>query len=103
MFLEIVTPEASIFQGDVESVIVPGVVGEFQILNNHAPIVSLLKEGKVRIRGSFTLDEAYEGKFSNGDNRKTSGCHNCGICRYRQCCLYALSLQLDRLRFGPSH
>jgi len=28
----------------------------------------LLKEGKVRIRGSFTLDEAFEGKFSNGDN-----------------------------------
>ena len=68
MFLEIVTPEASIFQGDVDSVTVPGVVGEFQILNNHAPIVSLLQEGKVRIRGSFTLDEAFEGKFSNGDN-----------------------------------
>ncbi len=68
MFLEIVTPEASIFQGDVESVIVPGVVGEFQILNNHAPIVSLLKEGKVRIRGNFTIDEAYENKFSNAEN-----------------------------------
>lgn len=68
MFLEIVTPEASIFQGDVESVIVPGVVGEFQILNNHAPIVSLLKEGKVRIRGNFAIDEAYENKFSNAEN-----------------------------------
>ncbi|MGI9531241.1 F0F1 ATP synthase subunit epsilon [Lutimonas sp.] len=68
MFLEIVTPEASIFQGDVESVIVPGVVGEFQILNNHAPIVSLLKEGKVRIRGNFTIDEAFESKFSNAEN-----------------------------------
>ena len=43
MFLEIVTPEASIFQGEVESVIVPGVVGEFQMLENHAPIVSLFK------------------------------------------------------------
>ena len=51
MFLEIVTPEASIFQGDVDSVIVPGVAGEFQMLNNHAPIVSFLQEGKVRIRG----------------------------------------------------
>jgi len=68
MFLEIVTPEASIFQGDVETVTVPGVVGEFQILNNHAPIVSLLKEGAVRIKGNFTIDEAFEGKFSNGDN-----------------------------------
>jgi F-type H+-transporting ATPase subunit epsilon len=68
MFLEIVTPEASIFQGEVDTVTVPGVVGEFQILNNHAPIVSLLQEGKVRINGNFTLDEAYESQFSNGDN-----------------------------------
>lgn len=68
MFLEIVTPEASIFQGEVDTVTVPGVVGEFQILNNHAPIVSLLQEGKVRFNGNFTLDEAFENKFSNGEN-----------------------------------
>ncbi len=68
MFLEIVTPEASIFQGEVDTVTVPGVVGEFQILNNHAPIVSLLQEGKVRINGNFTIDEAFENQFSNGDN-----------------------------------
>ncbi len=68
MFLEIVTPEASIFQGEVESVIVPGVVGQFQMLENHAPIVSLLQEGKVKIRGSFTIDEAYQEMFTNGDN-----------------------------------
>lgn len=68
MFLEIVTPEASIFQGEVESVIVPGVVGQFQMLENHAPIVSLLQEGKVKIRGSFTIDEAYQEMFTKGDN-----------------------------------
>ncbi len=68
MFLEIVTPEASIFQGEVDTVTVPGVVGEFQILNNHAPIVSLLQEGKVRINGNLTIDEAFENQFSNGDN-----------------------------------
>ena len=68
MFLEIVTPEASIFQGEVETVTVPGVVGEFQILNNHAPIVSLLQEGKVKINGNSTIDEAFESQFSNGDN-----------------------------------
>ena len=50
MFLEIVTPEAVIFNSDVDAVTVPGVDGEFQMLNNHAPIVSLLKEGTVRIR-----------------------------------------------------
>jgi F-type H+-transporting ATPase subunit epsilon len=68
MFLEIVTPEASIFQGEVDTVTVPGVVGEFQILNNHAPIVSLLQEGKVKINGNFTIDEAFESQFSKGDN-----------------------------------
>jgi F-type H+-transporting ATPase subunit epsilon len=68
MFLEIVTPEASIFQGDVDSVTVPGVVGEFQILNNHAPIVSLLQEGNVRISGKLEIEEAFQDKFSKGDN-----------------------------------
>jgi len=68
MFLEIVTPEASIFQDEVDSVTVPGVTGEFQMLNNHAPIVSLLQAGKVKIQGNFTLDEAYENMFSKGDN-----------------------------------
>jgi len=71
MFLEIVTPEASIFQGDVESVTVPGVTGEFQMLENHAPIVSLLQEGKVKIKGNVFIEEAYQNKFSKGDNNST--------------------------------
>jgi len=49
MFLEIVTPEALIFNANVDSVAVPGVNGEFQMLENHAPVVSLLKEGDVKI------------------------------------------------------
>ena len=68
MFLEIVTPEASIFQGEVESVTVPGVVGEFQMLENHAPIVSLLQEGNIKIRGDFSKDETFEKRFSKGEN-----------------------------------
>ena len=49
MFLEIVTPEAILFSSDIDSISVPGVSGEFQMLNNHAPIVSVLKEGTVQI------------------------------------------------------
>jgi F-type H+-transporting ATPase subunit epsilon len=49
MFLEIVTPEAILFSSDIDSISVPGVNGEFQMLNNHAPIVSILKEGTVHI------------------------------------------------------
>jgi len=50
MYLEIVSPEATLFSSEVDSVVVPGVMGEFEMLNNHAPIVSLLKEGTVRIK-----------------------------------------------------
>jgi F-type H+-transporting ATPase subunit epsilon len=67
MFLEIVTPEASIFRGEVESVTVPGVDGQFQMLNNHAPIVSLLQEGNVKIQGDLNFDEAYEDRFKSVD------------------------------------
>lgn len=72
MFLEIVTPEASIFQGEVDSVTVPGVNGEFQMLRNHAPIVSLLQKGKVQIKGTFTIEESYQNKFSKVQNNSTS-------------------------------
>ncbi len=50
MYLEIVSPEATLFSSEVDSVVVPGVNGEFEMLNNHAPIVSLLKEGVVKIK-----------------------------------------------------
>ncbi|WBL25425.1 F0F1 ATP synthase subunit epsilon [Zunongwangia sp. HGR-M22] len=49
MYLEIVTPEAVVFQSEIEAVKVPGIDGEFQMLNNHAPIVSTLTEGTVKI------------------------------------------------------
>lgn len=49
MKLEIVSPEAVIFNAQVNSVSVPGINGEFQMLENHAPIVSLLASGNVKI------------------------------------------------------
>lgn len=64
MILEIVTPEATLLHSDVDIVTVPGVNGEFQMLNNHAPIVSLLTEGNVKFKGSnIQIDEAYKNKF----------------------------------------
>ena len=53
MFLEIVSPEKTLFTGEVSSVHVPGTEGSFQILNNHAPIVSTLKKGSIKLKGSF--------------------------------------------------
>lgn len=49
MYLEIVTPEAILFSSEVDSVVVPGVNGEFQMLNNHAPVVSILTQGTVKV------------------------------------------------------
>ncbi len=69
MYLEIVSPEATLFSGDVTSVIVPGINGEFQMLANHAPIVSLLQEGLVKIQGNaIVIAEAYQSKFSTASN-----------------------------------
>jgi F-type H+-transporting ATPase subunit epsilon len=71
MYLEIVSPEATLFSGEVTSVAVPGVDGEFQMLNNHAAIVSTLKEGYIKIAGTITLAEHVEAKFSKGADNKT--------------------------------
>ncbi len=56
MFIEIVSPEKTIFTGDVNSVHLPGTEGFFQILNNHAPIVSTLKKGTIQLSGKFEDD-----------------------------------------------
>jgi F-type H+-transporting ATPase subunit epsilon len=45
MILEIITPEKNVFNGEVDSVILPGKNGQFQVLKDHAPMVSTLKKG----------------------------------------------------------
>ena len=45
--LKIVSPERIEFEGEVTSVLVPGTLGQFEILVNHAPIISTLEKGKV--------------------------------------------------------
>lgn len=64
MYLEIVSPEATLFSGEARSVTVPGVNGEFQMLENHAPIVSLLRDGTVKIEGGAGIAEDFEGRFT---------------------------------------
>lgn len=45
--LRIISPERTVYQGNAESVLVPGTQGQFEILNDHAPIISTLTEGTV--------------------------------------------------------
>lgn len=49
MHLEIITPEKKIFAGEADSVQLPGLDGLFQVLDNHAPIISALAEGTIKV------------------------------------------------------
>jgi F-type H+-transporting ATPase subunit epsilon len=49
MFLEIVTPDKKIFSGKVSSVQVPGSNGSFAVLEFHAPIISTLEKGRIKV------------------------------------------------------
>ncbi len=69
MFLEIVSPEAILFSSEIDALSAPGLHGEFQMLNNHASIVAVLKQGTVKIQGTaLEVDRAFEQKFAkDGD------------------------------------
>jgi F-type H+-transporting ATPase subunit epsilon len=61
MFLEIITPDQKIFSGEISRVQVPGTKGSFEVLNNHAPVISTLTKGKVKVTAgngvqSFEID-----------------------------------------------
>ena len=50
IILEVITPEARICLETVEAVLLPGTLGEFEVLPHHAPIVSSLERGEIRYR-----------------------------------------------------
>jgi F-type H+-transporting ATPase subunit epsilon len=51
MHLEILTPEKKVFEGDVTIATFPGADGSFQVMDNHAPLISLLTKGLVEYKG----------------------------------------------------
>ncbi|MCL4167247.1 UNVERIFIED_CONTAM: hypothetical protein GTU68_046419 [Idotea baltica] len=61
MILEIITPDKNVFEGEVTMVTLPGKNGEFQLLNDHAPLVSTLAKGNLTFeqngsKNSFLVD-----------------------------------------------
>jgi F-type H+-transporting ATPase subunit epsilon len=66
MKLEIITPESAVFSGEVISVSLPGTDGIFQVLNNHAPIISSLKEGVVIVDPVGEVDTNHPAIKNNG-------------------------------------
>lgn len=75
MTLEILTPERKIFSGDVYGVQLPGISGLFEVLDKHAPLVSALKDGKLKIlkdKSNNTVSYTIQSGFVEVLNNKTT-------------------------------
>jgi F-type H+-transporting ATPase subunit epsilon len=74
MTLEILTPERKIFSGEVYGVQLPGIAGSFEVLEKHAPLVSALKAGKLKILNDKTATTLYniQSGFVEVINNKTT-------------------------------
>lgn len=72
MHLEIISPEKVLFSGEAEIIQLPGTSGYFEILNNHAPIVSTLSRGRIKVKnhiGSASIYEIESGVIEAHHNR----------------------------------
>jgi len=49
MIVEIITPDKTLYSGELKLVQLPGIDGSFEIMDNHAPMVSVLKKGKIKL------------------------------------------------------
>jgi len=74
MILEILTPESKIFSGTVYGVQLPGISGLFEVLDKHAPMVSALKAGKLKILKEKNTNISYtiQSGFAEVLNNKTT-------------------------------
>lgn len=59
MVLEIISPDKKLYEGEVKSVVLPGIDGFFGILDNHAPLISALKKGEIKITDSASKVEVF--------------------------------------------
>lgn len=69
MTISVLTPDRTIFTGSIKSISLPGVDGSFQLLNNHAPLVSALSGGSVTLQ---TAGDSYK-YFDEDANAITDG------------------------------
>lgn len=60
MVLEIITPANTLFTGEVSLVQLPGIDGLFEILKSHAPLVSALKEGRVKVVDEHNQEQFFD-------------------------------------------
>jgi F-type H+-transporting ATPase subunit epsilon len=72
MLLEIIAPDHQLYSGEVDLVQVPGSMGSFEILRNHAPIISTLEPGKIKIveqNGTVRFFEVDGGVIESKNNK----------------------------------
>ncbi len=72
MLLEIIAPDQKLYSGEVDLIQVPGSKGSFEILRNHAPIISTLEQGKIKIvdiKGGTTFFEVDGGVIEVKNNK----------------------------------
>jgi F-type H+-transporting ATPase subunit epsilon len=72
MILEIISPTKKVYSGQVKLVQVPGSMGSFEILNHHAPIISTLEKGRIKVEevgGQVLFFEIEGGIVENKDNK----------------------------------
>ena len=75
MTLEILTPEKKLYSGEVYGVQMPGISGSFEVLDRHAPLVSALKAGRVKVLKDKQAHSAYfdiQGGFVEVLNNKVT-------------------------------
>ena len=74
MLLEILTPEKKLFSGQVYGVQLPGIDGLFEVLDKHAPLVSALGKGQVKVLKTVNQTETYviKGGFVEVIDNKTT-------------------------------
>ena len=77
MKLKVISPDAVVFEGDVVSVTLPGTLGSFTVLNNHASIISTLVEGEMSYKTGENVEEQrlhIDGGIADVDNNVVSVC-----------------------------
>jgi F-type H+-transporting ATPase subunit epsilon len=60
MYLEIITPEETIFKGEIKLIRVPGTKGSFEVLQNHAPLISTLEKGEIKVVDRTDKESRFE-------------------------------------------
>jgi len=60
IYLEIITPDKKVFEGEVTLIQLPGSKGSFTILNNHAPIISTLEAGTIKVKDTSGKEQFFK-------------------------------------------